>query len=221
LEWIRLLYCYPNHITEELLYTIAEEEKICNYLDIPLQHLSDPVLQRMGRKITSDEIFSLVEKIKTIIPDISLRSTFIIGFPGEKDKDFELLLNGLKYLKLNWSGFFSYSREEGTPAASMNRQVPEKIKQERLFIIKKMSEEISIDQMRKYRGRRLNVLVEEKSLDDGEWYLGRSYLQAPEVDGQIYLRLSQVDSVGKIVPVDVVGSSNFDLIGEVVNEPGQ
>lgn len=223
LKWLRLLYCYPNHLSDELLYTIAEEEKICKYLDIPLQHLSDDVLRNMGRTFLSEDIHKLVEKTKKILPNIALRSTFIIGFPGEKKRDIELLSNGLKELKITWSSFFTYSKEEGTPAALMPNQISNKIKLERLAKVKEIQDELTIDEVKKFVGRGLSVLIEEKITNEQDWYLGRSYLQSPEIDGQIYvnIKINKQKNIGNILPVNIIGSSNIDLIGEVSDESCQ
>ncbi len=218
LQWIRLLYCYPNHLTDELIYTIAEEEKICNYLDIPLQHLSDSILKKMGRKFFKEDTYNLVDKIRKIIPDIALRSTYIVGFPGETEEDFEILLKGLEDLKLTWSGFFTYSREEGTPAAIMPNQIPEEIKKLRFEKAKEIQDNITKEQLRKYINCKMHLIVEECVPDDPEWYLGRSYLQSPEVDGQVYVKLAKGNHIGKLITVKIIGTSNFDLIGEVVDE---
>ncbi|KUO52257.1 MAG: hypothetical protein APF76_04255 [Desulfitibacter sp. BRH_c19] len=223
LKWLRLLYCYPNYLSDELLYTIAEEEKICKYLDIPLQHLSDDVLKRMGRTFLSEDINNLVAKTKKILPDIALRSTFIVGFPGENKRDIEILSDGLKELKFTWSGFFTYSQEEGTPAAIMPNQVPEEIKLERVSKVKEIQDKVTIEEIEKYVGRRIPVLIEEKIPNEQDWYLGRSYLQSPEIDGQVYINLKTVkqNKIGNIIPVDIIGSTNIDLIGEVTDESCQ
>ena len=223
LNWIRLLYCYPNHLTDDLLYTIASEDKICNYLDVPLQHLSDNVLKKMGRTFSREDIYGLVSKTKKILPYGALRSTFIVGFPGETDKDVELLSNGLKDLKLTWSGFFTYSREEGTPAAKMTNQLPEEIKLERLSLVKEIQHEVTLDEIKKYIGKKLPVLIEEKIPNEKDWYLGRSYVQSPEIDGQVYVNIKKnmQDKIGMIIPVDIIGSTSIDLIGEVADESCQ
>jgi len=223
LEWIRLLYCYPNHLTDDLLYTIASEKKICNYLDVPLQHLSDNVLKKMGRTFLSEDIYALVSKIKKILPDMALRSTFIVGFPGETTMDVEILSNGLKDLKLTWSGFFTYSREEGTPAAKMVNQLSKEIKMERLALVKEIQHGVTIEEIKKYIGKRLPVIIEEKIPNEKDWYLGRSYMQSPEIDGQIYVNIKKniQNKIGLIIPVDIIGSTNIDLIGEVTDESCQ
>lgn len=223
LDWIRLLYCYPNHLTDDLLYTIASEKKICNYLDVPLQHLSDNVLKKMGRTFLSEDIYGLVSKIKKILPDMALRSTFIVGFPGETTRDVEILSNGLKDLKLTWSGFFTYSREEGTPAAKMANQLSEEIKMERLALVKEIQHGVTIEEIKKYIGKRLPVIIEEKIPNEKDWYLGRSYMQSPEIDGQIYVNIKKniQNKIGLIIPVDIIGSTNIDLIGEVTDESCQ
>ena len=223
LDWVRLLYCYPNHLTDDLLYTIASEKKICNYLDLPLQHISDNVLKKMGRTFLREDIYGLVSKIKKILPDVALRSTFIVGFPGETSRDIEILSNGLKDLKLTWSSFFTYSREEGTPAAKMANQLPEGAKLERLSLVKEIQHGVTIEEIKKYIGKRLPVLIEEKIPNEKDWYLGRSYVQSPEIDGQIYVNIKEniQNKIGVIIPVDIIGSTNIDLIGEVTDESCQ
>ena len=223
LNWVRLLYCYPNHLTDDLLYTIASEDKVCNYLDIPLQHLSDNVLKKMGRTFSREDIYDLVSKTKKILPNVALRSTFIVGFPGETTKDIEILNNGLKDLKLTWSGFFAYSKEEGTPAAKMPNQLSEEVKLERLSFVKEIQHEVTIEEIKKYIGKTLPVLIEEKIPNEKDWYLGRSYVQSPEIDGQVYVNIKKnmQDKIGVIIPVDIIGSTSMDLIGEVANESCQ
>jgi len=223
LDWVRLLYCYPNHLTDDLLYTIASEDKICNYLDVPLQHLSDDVLRKMSRTFSRDDIYELISKAKKILPYMALRSTFIVGFPGETTKDIEILSKGLKDLKLTWSGFFAYSQEEGTPAAKMPNQLPEEVKLERLSLVKNIQHEITLEEMKKYIGKKLPVLIEEKIPTEKDWYLGRSYLQSPEIDGQIFVNIKKniQSKIGVIVPVDIIGTTSIDLIGEITDESCQ
>ncbi len=221
LKWIRLLYCHPDHMTQELIYTIAEEDKICNYLDLPIQHLSDRITKKMGRTSYQKDIYSLVAKIKDIIPDIAIRSTLIVGFPGETDNDFEILKQGLRDLGLTWCGFFKYSKEENTIAASLSDQVPEDIKIERLQSLMDIQQKITKEELLKTKGKVLPVLIEEKHFSGDAYCLGRSYLHAPEVDGQMLVKISNNNMLGKILPVHVVGVSEYDLIGEVISESSQ
>jgi ribosomal protein S12 methylthiotransferase len=211
--WIRILYCYPDSITDELIDVMANEEKICKYLDIPFQHCSDNILKKMNRSITRKDIEKLIKKLREKIPNITLRSTFIIGFPGETKEHFMELLDFLKENKLDRVGMFTYSREEGTAAAKMPFQVPERIKKIRLNKAMKLQKQISLEKNRQLVGRKFKVLVEGSTEKKG-WYYGRSERDAPDIDGFIYF-YSQNCSVGDFVMVNILHGLEYDLIGEM------
>jgi len=218
IRWIRILYSYPNNITDELLYTIKKEKKICSYLDIPLQHISDSVLGSMGRPMTRKETENLILRIRRIIPEIILRSTFIIGFPGETKEDFAELLSFINKTKFERAGFFAYSREPGTRAAILDRQVSTKEKERRLENITTLQKEIlSVTQASKI-GQEVLILVDGPSNDyEGLWE-GRTEGDAPEIDGVVYFESKPGLLIGDFVYVKITHSQEFALVGEIKNE---
>jgi ribosomal protein S12 methylthiotransferase len=216
LVWIRLLYTYPSLINDQLIKLIASEKKICNYLDIPLQHASNSVLKRMKRQSTNIEIQQLITKLRAEIPEIILRSSFIVGFPGETEEDYEELLSFMARMQFDRVGVFTYSREEGTPAASMPGQVPEELKQARRDRAMLLQQKISLEKNRKRVGTTLPVLVESKNA--GGVYTGRSEGDAPEIDGKVHFT-SRLDlQPGDFVKVQITGAQPYDLNGTLVNE---
>lgn len=217
LPWIRLLYAYPDGITDELLDLIASEEKICNYLDIPLQHIDDAILSRMNRRAGEKDIRSLLEKIRRRIPDLTLRTSFIVGFPGETEEQFRKLLQFVEEGHFERLGVFRYSREEGTTAFDMADQVPERTKQSRYKKIMKAQARVSFRKNRERVDKVEDVLVEGYSEETELLLKGRSVRQAPDVDGQVYITAGQAD-VGDIVPLRITDSSEYDLIGEIVED---
>lgn len=212
--WIRLLYTYPAFINDQLIKLIASERKICNYLDIPLQHASDSVLKRMNRPGGNKEIQALVEKLRAEIPDIILRSTFIVGFPGETEKDFEELLDFATRMEFDRVGVFAYSREEGTPAASMPDQIPEEIKLARRDKLMSLQQRISLKKNRRKIGTELSVLV-EKQLKAGT-YTGRSEGDAPGIDGEVHFKSRINLDPGSFVKVRITSAKPYDLSGILV-----
>jgi ribosomal protein S12 methylthiotransferase len=215
LLWIRLLYAYPERLNESIIAMVAGENKICKYLDLPLQHGADPILRRMGRKMTADGIIRLVERLRRDIPGITLRSSFIIGFPGEGDKDFSLLLDFLSELRLDRVGFFAYSQEEGTAAASFSGQVPEAVKQERLGQAVALQSKVIREKHRKLLGHELEVMLDGRSAQDPGITLARTSGHAPEVDG--YVRLDGTHRpYGNIVRARVYGFEEVDLLGKII-----
>lgn len=213
LEWIRILYCYPEEITDELIQVIKEEPKICKYLDMPIQHSSDNILKRMGRRTTRQELVDVITKLRNNIPDIALRTTLITGFPGETEDDIDDLLDFVDTMEFDRLGVFTYSPEEGTPAASMTDQVPENIKEERRNRIMELQQEVSLDKSADMVGRVIPVMVEGKITDD-DAYVGRSYKDAPNVDGYVFINTNAQLMSGQIVNVSITGSMEYDLIGE-------
>jgi ribosomal protein S12 methylthiotransferase len=214
LKWIRLLYCYPANITDELINVIATESKICNYIDIPLQHASLDILKKMGRKQNPLEIKELIKNIRSRIPEITLRTTFIIGFPGETDKHFQELLAFIDDVKFDWAGFFRYSREEGTPAAMMNPLVSDEIVKERFNTIVSLQRSITKEKNAEQIAKVLPVVIEGKSDEFPDMYEARSYRNTPNVDGLIYVKGKNL-AKGCWVHCKITGVQEYDLIGEV------
>jgi len=214
-SWIRLLYAYPDGITDGLVRLIRDEKKICKYLDIPLQHISDSILQSMNRRSTSRQIRELVAGLRREIPDITLRTSLIVGFPGETEDDFRQLLHFVEEAQFDRLGVFCYSREEGTPAAGMADQISERIKRERYKKIMKAQARLSFKRNRKLVGRIEDVIVEGFSEETELLLKGRSSRQAPDIDGQVYITAGNA-RIGDIVPLRITDSSDYDLIGEIV-----
>jgi len=214
LRWIRILYAYPNGITDGLIQLIKEEKKVCKYLDIPLQHISDPILSRMNRRSTAEEIRTLLAKIRHEIPEIALRTSLIVGFPGETEEDFKSLLQFVEEAQFDRLGVFCYSREEGTPANDMTDQVSERIKRERYKKIMKAQSRLSFKRNRRLVGMIEEVIVEGFSEETELLLKGRSSRQAPDIDGQVYITAGNAN-VGDIVRLKITDSSDYDLIGEI------
>ena len=215
IEWIRLLYCYPEEITEELIQTIKKEDKICHYLDIPIQSGSDDILKRMGRKTNRLQIEELVGRLRAEIPDICLRTTFITGFPGETEEDHENTMAFINEMEFDRLGVFTYSPEEGTPAADMDDQIDEEIKIRRRDEIMELQQEIAFEGAKGMEGRRLRAMVEGK-LSEEDVYVARTYKDAPEVDGYLFITTDRTLMSGDFVDVAVTGSYEYDLMGELV-----
>lgn len=213
--WIRLLYCYPEEITKELIDVIKQEEKVCNYLDIPIQHASDKVLKRMGRRTDRAELQSIIEQLRREIPDICLRTTLIAGFPGETEEDHKELLDFVEKMQFDRLGAFTYSQEEGTPAADMEGQIEETVKEERRAGLMELQQEIAFSKAEDMIGRVLTVMVEGKIADE-DVYVTRTYKDAPEVDGYLFLNTTAELMSGDFVKVQVTGSNEYDLTGEIV-----
>ncbi len=216
IQWIRLLYAFPAHVTDELIDVMANEEKICKYIDLPLQHISDPILKNMNRGITTQGTIDLLDKIRTKIPQGSLRTTFIVGLPGENEKHFEELLNFVKSVQFERVGVFVYSKEEGTAACDMPAQVLDKIKKKRLDILMREQQKISKSVQERFLGRRLKILIDEKQRDTEGVYLGRSEYDAPEVDGLVYVHSQHKLNPGDFVDTIVTDAYEYDLVTEAV-----
>ncbi len=215
IEWIRLLYAFPSHVTDELIDVIAQEPKICKYIDMPLQHISDHILLEQNRNITTQQTFELIQKIRRAMPQGFVRTTFITGLPGETDVDFEQLRNFVKESRFERVGVFVYSKEEGTLAAGMKQQVPEKIKKSRLDSLMQDQQTISSEIQQSFVGRTLKVLIEEKEKDSSETYIGRSEYDAPDVDGVVYVRSKKPLKAGDFVQVMITDAYEYDLAGIV------
>ncbi len=213
LQFIRLLYCYPEEITPELIQVIKEEPKICHYLDMPIQHAADNVLKRMGRRTNNEQLRNIITTLRKEIPDICLRTTLITGFPGETAKDFAVLKDFVKEMRFDRLGVFPYSAEEGTPAARMKKQIPSFIKNRRRNIIMKMQQQIAFEKAEEMIGRKLEVLIEGKLPEDGV-FIGRTYKDAPNVDGMIFVNSDRELVTGDVVTVGITDFHEYDLIGE-------
>ena len=211
LEWIRLMYCYEDRITDELIEVIRTEPKICNYIDIPIQHASDRVLKAMRRRSTGESIKNTIKKLKAAIPDIHIRTTLITGFPGESEEDFDILLDFVEEMKFARLGVFAYSQEENTPAGEMKDQIPDEIKQQRLDTIMRRQLDISLEMNREKIGKILEVLVEERD-EDGS-YVGRTRYDAPEIDNSVIFTSDRDLSPGNIVKVLIQDAFDYDLTG--------
>lgn len=214
-KWLRILYTHPAHYTGEFLAVVRGEEKICKYLDLPIQHISDPVLKRMNRHVTRKEITGLIGNLRKNIPGLALRTSIIVGFPGETDKDFEELLTFVRDTKFERLGAFIYSREDGTRAAGFSAQIPEKVKQERFDILMKAQQAVSLGVNKRYLGRTVEVLIDEKVKGEKKRFLGRTRLDAPEIDGTVYVSGDNIKS-GGIYKVKIKDTLEYDLIGEKV-----
>lgn len=217
IRWIRILYCYPEEIYDELIETIRDEKKICHYLDIPIQHASDRILKRMGRRTSKQELIDIVGKLRKEIPDIVLRTTLITGFPGETEEDHEELKDFVDEMEFDRLGVFTYSPEENTPAAEMADQVPEEVKEERRDELMELQQEISYDRGQDRIGQELLVMIEGKVADESA-YIGRTYGDAPKVDGYIFVQTGELLMTGDFAKVRVTGALEYDLIGVLSDE---
>lgn len=212
IRWIRLLYCYPEEITAELIQTVKEEPKICHYLDIPIQHANDEILRRMGRRTTKREIIETVENLRREIPDICLRTTLITGFPGETKEQHEELMEFVDEMEFDRLGVFTYSPEEDTAAAEMPGQIPEEVKQERQADLMELQQEIAFANAEDMVGREVLAMIEGKVADENA-YVGRTYRDAPGVDGLIFVEAREELLSGDFARVKVTGALEYDLIG--------
>ena len=214
LKWIRLLYTHPLHYNDKLIEVIANYPKICPYLDLPLQHISDKILKKMNRPIEKRYVISLINKLRNKIPNLTLRTTFMVGFPGETDKDFEELLNFVKEIRLERLGAFIFSKEEGTPAYNFTQQIPIRIKKERLEKLMITQQKISKEINRYYQGKEIEVLVDEISSSKSKLAIGRTQADAPEIDGKVIIKTDEA-RVGEFIKVNIVETSEYDLVGEI------
>jgi len=215
IQWIRILYCYPEEIYDELIQTIKEENKVCHYLDLPIQHASDAVLKRMGRRTSKTQLVEIIEKLRKEIPDISLRTTLITGFPGETQEQHEELKDFVDEMEFDRLGVFTYSPEEDTPAATMADQIPEEVKEDRQAELMELQQEIAFDLAEDMVGREVLVMIEGKVADENA-YVGRTYKDAPNVDGLIFINTDEELMSGDFARVRVTGALEYDLIGELI-----
>ena len=218
--WIRIQYCYPEEITDELIQAIKTEEKVCHYLDIPIQHASDRILKRMGRRTHKAELKERIGALRREIPDIALRTTFICGFPGETEEDHEELMEFVDEMEFERVGVFTYSAEEDTPAYSYPDQIPEEVKEERRADVMELQQEIAFEHCENMVGKVLDVMIEGKVADEPA-YVGRTYMDAPNVDGLIFVNADEMLMSGDFVRVKVTGANEYDLIGEVYHESAE
>ena len=220
LEWIRILYCYPEEITEELIQVVREESKICNYLDIPVQSGCDAILKRMGRRTDTAQIKSMIERLRKEIPDICIRTTLITGFPGETDEDHEDIMAFVNEMEFDRLGVFTYSAEEDTPAAEMPDQVDEEIKEQRRSEIMELQQEIAFEAAGQMVGRRVKAMIEGKVTEE-DAYVARTYKDAPGVDGYLFINTDRQLMSGDFVDVIVTGSNEYDIIGEIAADQAE
>ena len=233
IEWIRLLYCYPEEITDEIIEAIKNEKKVCHYIDLPIQHSSDAILRKMARKTNQAELRERIAKLRKEIPDITLRTTLITGFPGETEEDFKELYNFVDEMEFDRLGVFTYSAEEGTPAAEMDGQVDEEVKTARRNEIMELQQEISAEKAEGRIGKVYEVLVEgtvpvdsvngeafasimEVNEDGKKVYIGRTYMDAPDVDGQVFFESDYEIMSGELVEVEIIASDEYDLFGVLI-----
>lgn len=213
-KWIRLLYTHPAHYTDGLIFTVRDERKICKYLDLPIQHISDKILRRMNRSVTRKEITALIEKLRKNIPGLVLRTSIIVGFPGETEKDFKELLSFVRETRFEKLGAFIYSREDGTKAARFKGQISEKIKQARYDELMKIQQGIASDINSSFLGKRVEVLIDEKCKDQKGVFLGRTQGDAPEIDGSVYVSGANIRA-GEFYKVHITDTLEYDLVGEI------
>lgn len=213
IKWIRFLYAYPENIDDELIKVVKENEKICKYFDIPIQHIADKVLKRMNRKSNGESIRKLIQKLRKEIPDVVIRTTVMVGFPGETVEDFEELYEFIKQAKFDKLGCFAYSKEDGTPAAKLDNQIHPMTKKSRYNKIMKLQKEISKENLKKNIGKKLSILVENETFDH-KYYIGRSFMDVPEIDGVVYVKNNEIMQSGDFIDCKVVDVDDYDLIAE-------
>lgn len=217
IKWIRFLYSYPETITDELINVVKNSNKICHYFDIPIQHIANPVLKRMNRHSNGESIRKVISKIRKEIPDVIIRSTVMVGFPGETKEDFNELYSFLKEAKFDKLGAFAYSKEDGTPAEKLKEQIHPQTKKSRYNQIMKLQKEISKENLQKKIGNKYEVLIEAVSFDK-KYYIGRSYMDVPDMDGVVFIKNSTQDNelIGKFVKCKIIDVQDYDLIGEII-----
>lgn len=216
IKWIRFLYAYPESITEELIQVVKANEKICNYFDIPIQHISDTVLKRMNRKTTGSKIESLINKIKKEIPDVILRTSLIVGFPGETEEDFKKLLAFVKKGYFDKLGVFEYSKEDGTPASKLKEQIHHNTKKRRHNQIMTIAQEVSNSKLMNLIGKDYEVLIDSETFDN-KYYIGRTFMDIPDEDGIVIIKNTKENLKGHFVKCKITNVKNYDLIGELLN----
>lgn len=214
IRWIRLMYAYPTCVNQDLIKVIRDSRHVCHYLDMPLQHINDRILTAMRRGITRRRIVDLIAKIRHMVPDIAIRTTLIGGFPGETESEFQELLDFIAEIRFDRLGVFAYSREEDSPSARLPGQVPDKIKQERVARAMLLQQQVSKEENQKFLGRKIDVLIEEKSANHPSLWVGRSYRDAPEIDGTVQVQSEKKLSAGNFYNVTITGSREYDLVAK-------
>ena len=214
-QFIRIMYCYPEEIYDELIQTMKEEQKICHYLDMPIQHCNDAILKKMGRRTNKKEIQEIVTKLREAIPDIILRTTLITGFPGETEDNFEEMMDFVDEMEFDRLGVFPYSPEEGTPAAEFPDQIDEEVKADRQCEIMELQQDIAFEKSERRIGQEMLAVIEGKVADENA-YIGRTYMDAPNIDGYVFIHTDEALMTGDFVKVKITASSDYDLIGELV-----
>ncbi len=217
IAWIRLLYCYPEHIYDELIDTMAKNKKVLNYIDMPIQHSNDKILKLMGRRSSEENLFNVVGKLRTAMPDIIIRTTLIVGFPNETNEEFDSLYNFVEKVEFDRLGVFMYSMEDGTPAAKMDNQVDEEVKQERMEKIMDLQKHISARKFDNLVGEVVTCIVDGK-LEDDDVYVGRTYMDCIDVDGLVFFNCEFEIITGSFIDIKITNSSDYDLMGEVYDE---
>ena len=215
IQFIRIMYCYPEEIYDELIQTMKEEQKICHYLDMPIQHCNDAILKKMGRRTNKKEIQEIVTKLREAIPDIILRTTLITGFPGETEDNFEEMMDFVDEMEFDRLGVFPYSPEEGTPAAEFPDQIDEEVKADRQCEIMELQQDIAFEKSERRIGQEMIAVIEGKVADENA-YIGRTYMDAPNIDGYVFIHTDEALMTGDFVKVKITASSDYDLIGELV-----
>lgn len=215
IQFIRIMYCYPEEIYDELIQTMKEEQKICHYLDMPIQHCNDAILKKMGRRTNKKEIQEIVTKLREAIPDIILRTTLITGFPGETEDNFEEMMDFVDEMEFDRLGVFPYSPEEGTPAAEFPDQIDEEVKADRQCEIMELQQDIAFEKSERRIGQEMLAIIEGKVADENA-YIGRTYMDAPNIDGYVFIHTDEALMTGDFVKVKITASSDYDLIGELV-----
>lgn len=215
IKWIRFLYTYPESITDELIKVVKENDKICKYFDIPVQHISNSVLKRMNRKSNGESIRNVITKIRKEIPEVIIRTTVMVGFPGETKEDFDELYEFVKWAKFERLGAFAYSKEDGTPAERLDGHLHPMTKKSRYNKIMKLQQEISDEIMKNQIGKEFEVLIEDESFD-GKYYIGRSKNEVPDIDGVIFVEKTKDELFDKFVKVKIIESRDYDLIGKLI-----
>jgi len=220
LEWIRILYCYPEEITDELIMAIKNEPKVCKYIDMPIQHADNEILKQMGRKSSREQLEEVIAKMRHEIPAISLRTTLIVGFPGETNQQFNNLVSFVEKTKFDRLGVFTYSKEEDTPAAKLPNQIDQAIMDERKNLIMSLQQEISNEKTKEMIGKTTKVLIEGKLTDEAV-YIGRTYKDAPDIDGQVFVTYEGELLSGDMIDVKILNAYEYDLIGVIDDEPSK
>ena len=216
IRWIRILYCYPEEIDDNLIRVMKEEPKICHYVDLPIQHANTDILKRMGRRTSKEQLEEIIGKLRKEIPDIAIRTTLITGFPGETEEQHQELVDFVDEMEFDRLGVFTYSPEEDTPAAEMEGQIPEEVKEDRQAEIMELQQEIAFEQAEDMVGKEVLVMIEGKVADENA-YVGRTYKDAPNVDGLIFVNTEEELMSGDFARVKVTGAAEYDLIGELIS----